>query len=383
MLVPACVEDYRILARRRLPRQFFDLLDGGAYEEITLRENHSDIQKLRFRQRVLRDMSQLDTGVRVLGHKLKLPLILAPIGFCGLFGRRGEVQAARAAEQAGVPFCLSTVSICSLEEVKQATSTPFWFQLYMMRDRGFVRELLQRAQGVGCSALVFTVDLAVLGARYRDVRNGLAADAPLKAKLASAWQIMSHPRWIRDVAIGGAPLVFGNLRHAVADARNLGHFKKWVDGQFDSSVTWSDIEWVRDNWTGPIIIKGVLDSDDARRAADIGAQAIIISNHGGRQLDSAPSTISVLPRIVDAVGDRLEVLMDGGIRSGQDIVKAMALGAKACSIGKAWVYALAVDGEKGVVDVLKIMRREMEITMALIGVPNAGQIDRSVIDSGD
>ncbi len=383
MLVTACVEDYRILARRRLPRQFFDLLDGGAYEEITLRENHSDIQKLRFRQRVLRDMSQLDTGATVLGQRLKIPLILAPIGFCGLFAGRGEVLAARAAEKAGVPFCLSTVSICSLEEVRQATSAPFWFQLYMMRDRGFVRELLQRAQGVGCSALVFTVDLAVLGARYRDVRNGLAADAPLMARLATTWQIMRHPRWIKNVAIGGAPLVFGNLKDAVANARNLGQFKQWVDGQFDPSVTWRDLEWVRDNWTGPIIIKGVLDSDDARRAADLGAQAIIISNHGGRQLDSAPSTISVLPRIVDAVGDRLEVLMDGGIRSGQDVVKAMALGAKACSIGKAWVYALAAEGEKGVSDVLKIMKREMEITMALIGAANAGQIDASVLESGD
>ena len=383
MLVPACVEDYRILARRRLPRQFFDLLDGGAYEEITLRENHSDIQKLRFRQRVLRDVSQLDTGATVLGQRLKIPLILAPIGFCGLFAGRGEVLAARAAEKAGVPFCLSTVSICSLEEVRQATSAPFWFQLYMMRDRGFVRELLQRAQGVGCSALVFTVDLAVLGARYRDVRNGLAADAPLMARLATTWQIMRHPRWIKNVAIGGAPLIFGNLKDAVADARNLGQFKQWVDGQFDPSVTWRDMEWIRDNWAGPIVIKGVLDSEDARRAADIGAQAIIISNHGGRQLDSAPSTISVLPRIVDAVGDRLEVLMDGGIRSGQDVVKAMALGAKACSIGKAWVYALAAEGENGVSDVLKIMRREMEITMALLGVSNADQIDRSVIESGD
>jgi L-lactate dehydrogenase (cytochrome) len=383
MLVPACVEDYRILARRRLPRQFFDLIDGGAYEEITLRENHSDIQKLRFRQRVMRDVSKLDTGVTVLGQRLKQPLILAPVGFCGLFAGRGEVLAARAAEKAGVPFCLSTVSICSLDEVRQATTEPFWFQLYMMRDRGFVRDLLQKAQDVGCSALVFTVDLAVLGARYRDVRNGMAANAPLKAKLATAWQIMRHPRWIKNVAIGGTPLIFGNIAHAVPDARNLGQFKNWVDEQFDPSVTWRDIEWVRDNWTGPIIIKGVLDSEDARAAAEIGAQAIIISNHGGRQLDSAPSTISVLPRIVDAVGDRLEVLMDGGIRSGQDVVKAMACGAKACSIGKAWVYALAAEGENGVTDVLKIMKREMEITMALLGISNAEQIDRSVIESGD
>lgn len=383
MLVPACIEDYRTIARKRLPRQFFDLIDGGAYDEVTLRENRDDIRKLRFRQRVMRDVSRIDTSVTILGQRLSMPLSLAPIGFCGLFAGRAEVLAARAAEKAGVPFCLSTVSICSIDEVRRATSTPFWFQLYMMRDRGFVRDLLRKAQDAGCSALVFTVDLAVVGARYRDVRNGMAADAPLKAKLATAWEILRHPSWIRNVAIGGAPLIFGNLAHAVPDARNLGQFKNWADSQFDPSVTWRDIEWVRDNWTGPIVIKGVLDSEDARAAAGIGAQAIMISNHGGRQLDSAPSTISVLPRIVDAVGDRLEVMVDGGIRSGQDVVKAMALGAKACSIGRAWAWAVAAGGEKGVGDALAILRREMEITLALIGMPNVSDLDASVLDSGE
>lgn len=383
MLIPASVSDYRLLAKRRLPRQLFDLVEGGAYEEITLAENRADILAVRLRQRVMRDVSNIDTTTTVLGQKLNLPVILAPIGACGMVARRAEAQGARAAERAGVPFCLSTVSICPIEEVRQATTAPFWFQLYMMRDRGYVRALLERAQAAGCSALVFTVDLAVLGSRYRDVRNGVSPTAPLAARIRTAWDMLRHMGWFFDVAISGRPLLFGNITDAAPLARNLAHLKKWVDEQFDASVTWRDIEWVRENWKGPIVIKGLLNAEDARAAADVGANAVVVSNHGGRQLDCAPSTISVLPRIVDAVGDRVEVLMDGGIRSGQDIAKAVAMGARACLIGRAWVYGVAARGERGVKEVLDILRRELRVTLALLGVKNLDELDRSALESSD
>jgi L-lactate dehydrogenase (cytochrome) len=358
----------------------FDLVEGGAYEEITLSENRSDLLAVRLRQRVMRDVSNLDTATTVLGQKLRLPVILAPIGACGMVARRAEAQGARAAEAFGVPFCLSTVSICSIEEVRQATSAPFWFQLYMMRDRGYVRALLERAQEAGCSALVFTVDLAVLGSRYRDVRNGVSPTAPLMARIKTALDMIGHTRWFFDVAIKGRPLLFGNITDAAPLARDLAHLKKWVDEQFDASVTWRDIEWVRDIWKGPIVIKGILNAEDARAAAEVGANAVVVSNHGGRQLDCAPSTISVLPRIADAVGDQVEVLMDGGIRSGQDVAKALALGARACLIGRAWVYGVAARGERGVREVLDILRRELKVTLALLGVKKIDELDRSAIE---
>jgi len=383
MLTPASISDYRELARRRLPRQLFDYIDGGSYEEVTLAANRTDLLALRLRQRVMRDVSQLDTSARVLGQIIKLPLALAPIGLAGLMARRGEVQAARAAEKAGVPFCLSTVSLCSIEEVRQATSAPFWFQLYMMRDRGYVRELLQRAEAAGCSALVFTLDLAVLGSRYRDTRNGMNGGLTLAGKLAKAWDTARRIGWLRDVALGGQPLVFGNLAAAVPTGRNLFDFKRWVDAQFDASVTWRDLDFVRQNWRGPIILKGILDAGDARSAADSGAAAIIVSNHGGRQLDSAPSSIAALPGIVDAVGDRLEVFMDSGIRSGQDIAKALALGARAALIGRAWIWALAARGERGVTEVLDILARELQVTLALLGEPRADKLDAGVLIAAD
>ncbi len=383
MLIPASVSDYRLLAKRRLPRQLFDLVEGGAYEEITLAENRADILAVRLRQRVMRDVSNIDTTTTVLGEKLSLPVILAPIGACGMVARRAEAQGARAAEAFGVPFCLSTVSICSIEEVRQATTAPFWFQLYMMRDRGYVRALLERAQAAGCGTLVFTVDLAVLGSRYRDVRNGVSPTAPLAARIRTAFDMLRHLRWFFDVAIGGRPLLFGNITDAAPLARDLAHLKKWVDEQFDASVTWRDIEWVREIWKGPIVIKGILNGEDARAAADVGANAVVVSNHGGRQLDCAPSTISVLPRIAEAVGDRVEVLMDGGIRSGQDVAKAVALGARACLIGRAWVYGVAARGERGVTEVLDILRRELKVTLALLGVKKITELDRSAIESAD
>ena len=382
-MIPASVADYRLLAQAYLPRQLFDYIDGGSYDEVTLRANRADLQSLRLRQQVLRDVSQLDTGSKLLGRAVALPLALAPVGLAGVFAPRGEVAAALAAEAAGVPFCLSTVSVCSIEEVRAAVQAPFWFQLYMMRDRGFVGELLQRAQAAACSALVVTADLAVLGARYRDVRNGMAGTRFLGDKLARGVDLLRHPAWLRDVAVGGRPLVFGNLAGAVPSARMLSQFAGWVASQFDASVTWKDLAWIRDHWSGPIIIKGVLDAGDACAAADLGAAAVIVSNHGGRQLDSAPSAISALPAIVDAVGDRLEVLMDGGIHSGQDVVKALALGARAALLGRAWVYALGAGrrygGGPGVAALLANLRREMEVTMALQGVTAVGQLDRQAL----
>jgi L-lactate dehydrogenase (cytochrome) len=296
--------------------------------------------------------------------------------------RRGEVQAVRAADAAGVPFSLSTVGLCSIEEVAKATDKGFWFQLYMMRDRGFVAEVIERARQARCGALVLTVDLAFPGARYRDVRNGMAGGLDRRGKLAVALDGMRRLGWVRDVAIGGRPLVFGTIASKLPRARSLHDFLQFVLANFDPSVTWKDVEWLRSLWGGPLVIKGVLEAADARLAADAGAQAIVVSNHGGRQLDSVPSTIAALPAIVEAVGDRVEVLFDGGVRSGLDVVKAVALGARACLIGRAWVYALAALGEAGVTRTLETMRREIEVAMALAGVTSVGAIDRRLLLTG-
>ena len=374
-LVPATVSDYRELARRRLPRHLFDYLDGAAYEETTAAENREGFRRLQLRQRILRDVSELKLSTRVLGQDLALPLVLAPLGLMGAMARRAEVQAARAAEGAGVPFCESTVSICSIEEVRAATTAPFWYQLYIMRDRGYARDLMARAQAAGCPVLVLTVDLAVMGARYRDVRNGIGGGLSLGGKLTKARDLLSHPRWLLDVALRGQPLTFGNLTTAVPDARSLPEFKAWVDSQFDPRITWQDLAWVRDNWPGKIVLKGMLDVDDARQAAAVGADGIVVSNHGGRQLDSVAASVDALPRIADAVGDRLEVLMDGGVHSGLDVVKALALGAKACMLGRAWGYAVAARGEAGVAHMLSAMRSEMNVAMALCGVTDVAALD--------
>ena len=380
MLVLASVSDYRLLARRRLPKAFFDYIDGGAYNELTLAANRNDLDALKLHQRVLRGASNIDTSTTVLGEQLAQPVILGPVGLAGLFARRGEVQAARAAQAAGVPFCLSTVSICSIEEVSAARTAPFWFQLYVIRDRGYATELLARARAAGCTTLVFTVDLPVFATRYRDVRNGMTGGASLSGRLAKIWDLVSHAGWLLDVPLGGRPLTFGNLAQAVPSARSLEAMKGWVDAQFDPGVTWKDLDWVRQNWPGHIVVKGVLDADDARSAAEVGASAVIVSNHGGRQLDGAPSSISVLPRIRDAVGDRLEILMDGGIRSGQDVAKALACGAKAVMLGRPWAYGLAARGEQGVAEVLALLKRELEVTMTLLGAERTGQIGADALD---
>jgi L-lactate dehydrogenase (cytochrome) len=380
-LAPATAADYRELARRRLPRHLFDYMDGAAYDEVTAAENLRGFQRLKLRQRVMRDVSSLQLSTRVLGQELAMPVVLAPIGIAGAFACRAEVQAARAAQGAGIPFCESTVSICSIEEVGAQTTAPFWFQLYVMRDRGFARELMQRAQAAGCPVLVLTVDLAVMGARYRDIRNGMAGRLSVGGRLRKTWDILSHPGWLLDVGIRGKPLTFGNLTRAVPDARSLPEFKAWVDSQFDPAVTWKDIAWVRENWPGKIVLKGVLDVEDARQAASVGAVGIVISNHGGRQLDGVEASIAALPRIADAVGDRLDLLMDGGVRSGLDVVKALALGAKACMIGRAWGYAVAARGEAGVTHVLATMKKEMEVALALTGTTNLAALGRdSLLD---
>ena len=378
-LVPATFADYRELARRRLPRALFDYIDGGSYQEVTLRDNSADLDHLRIRQQVLRDVSRIDLSTRVLGEPWSMPVAFAPVGLAGLMRKRGEVQAVRAAEAAGVPFSLSTVGLCSIEEVAQAAHKPFWFQLYVMRDRGFVAEIIERARQARCSALMVTVDLAFPGARYRDVRSGMMGGLDLSGRIAVALDGARRIAWLRDVMLGGRPLVFGTIAPKLPQARALQDFVGWVASNFDPSVTWKDIEWIRSRWGGPLVIKGVLDPADARMAADAGAQAIVVSNHGGRQLDSVPSTIAALPAIVDAVGDRVEVLFDGGVRSGLDVVKAVALGARGCLAGRAWIYALAALGEAGVTRMLATMRKEMEVAMALAGVTSIPAIDRSVL----
>src|SRR5688572_2164961 len=364
-LAPASVEDYRRLAESRLPRQLFDYIDGGSVDERALTLNQQDFAKFQLRQRVLRDVSAVDTTVEIAGTRASMPVVMAPVGLAGLMRQRGEVQAARAAESAGVPFCLSTVGLCSLEEVRAATMAPFWFQLYMMKDRGFVSELLQRARGVGVDTLVFTVDLPMVGARYRDTRNGMGGGLPVWARARSALNFAAHPRWLMDVALGGRPLVFGNLASKVSSAKNIEQFRAWIDSQFDSSVTWRDIDWLRQQWPGRLIIKGILEPEDARAAADAGAEGVVVSNHGGRQLDAAPSSITALPRIADAVRHQIEVMMDGGIRNGQDIVKSLALGAHSVMIGRPWVFALAARGEHGVRNILALMQKQMAVTLAL------------------
>lgn len=381
-VAPATALDYRELARRRLPRQLFDYVDGGAYEEATMRANVSDLGRVLLRQVVMRDVSVRDPAVEVLGQKLAMPLILGPVGLGGMLAPRAEVQAARAAESAGVPFTESTVSICSIEEVAGATSTPPWFQLYVMRDRGYAEDLMARAQAVGSPVLLLTIDLAVIGARHRDTRNAMVGNMTPLAKARRGLDLVSHPRWIASVARGGQPLTFGNLEKAVPEARSPAAFRDWVDSQFDPSVTWDDIAWVREHWNGRLVVKGVLDPEDARRAADAGVDGVIVSNHGGRQLDAVPSTARALPEIADAVGDDVEVLADGGVRTGLDIAKMVALGARAVLIGRAWAWAVAARGEAGVRHVLDVMKADLDTALGLTGQNAVTDLDRSALYGG-
>lgn len=379
MIIPANAYDYRELAKKRLPKQFFDYLEGGSYNEYTAQANVSAFHSIQLRQRVLQDVSKRSSAHTLLGKPVAMPIALGPVGLAGLFARRGEVQAARAASTAGIPFCESTVSLCGIEEVAAASEGELWFQLYMIKDRGYAAELLQRAHDAGVEVLVFTVDLAVLGARYRDTRNGIAGAQGLRASCSRAADLLSHPRWVFDVALKGKPLTFGNLQAAVPNAKSLPAFKAWVDQQFDDSVSWQDLEWVRQHWPGKIMLKGILDASDASIAAEIGFEAITVSNHGGRQLDSVPASIHALPAIVDAVAGRSEVLVDGGIRSGLDVVKALALGADACLLGRAWAYALAAQGEQGVANLLATFKAEIDVAQALTGCTTIDQINREIL----
>jgi L-lactate dehydrogenase (cytochrome) len=370
----ASVSDFRELARRRLPKVLFEYIDGGSYAEVTLRRNVADLESLALRQRVMKDMSGLDMTIETLGQKLSMPVALGPVGMAGMYGRRGEAQAARAAAAAGLPFCLSSVGICSVEEVTRTGVAP-WFQLYVLKDRGYMRELLSRARAAGCPVLVLTVDLPVPGARYRDVRSGFRGLTGLRALINQAKDGITHPRWLWDVWLHGRPHTLGSVTGALGGGGTVGDFLTWIATNFDRGVTWKDLDWVRAEWNGPIVIKGVLDPEDAREALRMGVQGIVVSNHGGRQLDGVRSSISALPPIVDAVGADLEVYLDGGVRSGLDVLKALALGAKACLIGRAWAYALGAGGQAGVTRMLDTIRAELEVAMILTGC-------QSIRDSG-
>lgn len=371
-----CIEDLRQRARRKVPRAFFGYADGGSYSEQTLRANRADMQAITFRQRVLVDVLGRETGSTILGEPVSMPVALGPIGIGGLQWANGEILACRAAHAAGVPYTLGTLAVCSIEDVADVVGKPFWFQLYVMKDRGFARSLIERARAAKCSALVLTVDLQVLGQRHADIKNGLSV--PPSLKLANLINIATKPGWAFRM-LGSKRWTFGNLAGHVKGEEGVRALAEWIGHQFDETLNWKDVEWVRSIWPGKLIIKGILDVEDAKRAAKTGASALVVSNHGGRQLDGAPSSISMLPKIADAVGTDIEVLFDGGIRSGQDVVRALALGAKGCLIGRSYIYGLGAGGQAGVARALEILQKEMSVTMALTGVNRVSEINRNIL----
>lgn len=378
-VTPVSVADYRRRAKRRLPGFLFDYIDGGANDEDTMASNVSDFRRYRLKQRVMRNVDGVDTSTTLAGRPASMPLALAPVGMAGMFARRGETQGALAAKAAAVPFTTSTVGICPVEEVAAATGEPFWFQLYMLRDRDLILKLLERAQAAGCDTLAFTVDLPVAGMRLRDYRNGMLGGG-IAGQLSKLAQIVSSPLWAVDVGLRGKPHNFGNLREVVPDPDDLNAYKAFIDSQFDPTVTWADIAWLRSVWSGRILIKGLLEADDARAAVDTGADGVIVSNHGGRQLDGVASSVSKLAEVAAAVGDRTEVYLDGGVRSGIDVVKAVALGARGVLIGRPWVYAMAACGEAGVTDLLGLFQQEISVAMALMGVNAIDEITADLIE---
>jgi L-lactate dehydrogenase (cytochrome) len=377
MKTMTCIEDLRQTARRKVPRAFFDYLTAGSYAEETLRANRADLERIRLRQRVLVDVSQRDMATSILGEPVKLPLALAPVALLGLQHGNGEVLACRAAQAAGIPFTLSTMSICSIEDVAAANAKPFWFQLYVMRDRGFVRSLIERAVAARCSALVVTVDLQVLGQRHCDVRNGLAV--PPQLKLKNLLNMATQPGWVASV-LAGKRWTFGNLAGHVKGMEDVTSLAQWTSMQFDPTLNWKDIEWIRSLWPGKLVLKDILDIEDAKAAAISGACAMVVSNHGGRQPDGAASSISKLPLIADAVGSRIEVLFDGGVRTGADVMRALALGARSCMIGRAFALGLGAGGQAGVARAIEILGKELDITMALTGVNTIAEIGREVLE---
>ena len=372
-----CIEDLRQTARRKVPRAFFEYADGGSYAEQTLNANRADLERIKLRQKILVDVSKRSTRTTILGEPASLPLALAPIGMCGMQHGDGEILACRAAQEAGIPFCLSTMSICSIEDVAAAVEKPFWFQLYVMKDRGFVRALIERAAAARCSALVLTVDLQVLGQRHRDLKNGMTVPPELH-RLGNLVDIASKPAWAMSI-LRGRRRTFGNLVGHIRGMENVTALSQWTAGQFDATLNWKDVEWIAAQWGGKLILKGILDAEDARMAVKTGAAALVVSNHGGRQLDGALSSIAALPPIVEAVGSSIEVLFDGGIRSGQDVFRALALGARACLSGRAYIYGLGAAGQAGVARAIEIMRNELDISMALTGINSIAEIDRHVV----
>jgi L-lactate dehydrogenase (cytochrome) len=380
---PVSIEDYRELARRRLPPFLFDYIDGGAFDEVTLGRNVADLRDVALRQRVLTNVSDIDLSTTLFGQEWSLPVALGPIGLAGLNARRGEVQAARAAEAAGAPFCLSTVSACSIGEVRAGVSKPFWFQLYMIRDRAFMRDLLDRARAAGCTTLVFTVDMPVPGTRYRDYRSGLAGAPGLAGDLRRVAQALTRPGWCYDVGLRGRPHSLGNVAPVLGPKSGLEDFFAWMRDNFDPTVTWRDLEWVRAEWSGQLILKGVLDPRDAVRAVELGADGVVVSNHGGRQLDGTLSTARALPGVAKAVAGRVPILADGGVRSGLDVIRMLALGADGVLLGRAWAYALAARGGPGVAHMLEIIRAEMRVAMALTGTTRVADLSRETLFTDD
>ena len=371
-----CIEDLRQLHKRRVPRAFFDYADRGSYTEDTLRANTEDLRQIKFRQRILVDVSKRDLSTTILGEPAAMPLILAPVGLLGMQHGDGEILACRAAQAAGIPFTQSTMSICSIEDIAAAVDKPFWFQLYVMKDRGFIKSLIERAIAAKCSALVLTVDLQVIGQRHQDIKNGMSV--PPEWSLSKLVDFATKPAWVSGV-LRGKRRTFGNLAGHLKVSEDITALSTWINSQFDTSLNWKDIDWIRSIWPGKLILKGILDVEDAEIAARTGAQAIVVSNHGGRQLDGAPSSIEVLPEIVDTVGSKMEIMFDGGIRTGMDVMRALALGAKSCMIGRAYAYGLGAGGEAGVAKAIDILAKELTTTMGLCGVNTIAEIDDNVL----
>src|SRR6202795_3176836 len=371
-----CIEDLRLEHQRRVPKAFFDYADRGSYTEDTLRANHDDLQQIKFRQRILVDVSKRDLSTTILGEPAKMPLILAPVGLLGMQHGDGEIHACRAAQAAGIPFTQSTMSICSIEDIAAAVDKPFWFQLYVMKDRGFIKSLIERAIAAKCSALVLTVDLQVIGQRHQDIKNGMTV--PPEWSLSKLIDFATKPPWVAGV-LQGKRRTFGNLAGHLKISDDITSLSTWINSQFDTSLNWKDIDWIRSIWPGKLVLKGILDVEDAEEAAKTGAQAVVVSNHGGRQLDGAPSSIAGLPEIVDAVASKMEIMFAGGIRSGQDVMRALALGAKSCMIGRAYAYGLGSAGEAGVAKALELLGKELITTMGLCGVNTIAEIDDRVI----
>ncbi len=376
MPVVTCIDDLREIARRRVARAVFDYVDCGSYDQCTLRANRAELEAIALRQRVGIDVDHRSTKSTMLGQEVAMPAALAPIGLLGLNWANGEVLAARAAQRFGIPFTLSTMSICSIEDVAQGTDKPFWFQLYVMRDRGFAAALIERAKAARCSALVLTLDLQIQGQRHRDLKNGLAV--PPKLTWGTFWDVAFKPRWALNV-LGSRRKSFGNLEGRIPDANSLTTLSQWIAGQFDPTLSWKDVEWVKSQWGGPLILKGILDVEDAKIAAASGADAIVVSNHGGRQLDGAVSSIRALPEVADAVGGQIEVWFDGGIRSGQSLLKALSLGARAVLLGRAFVYGLGAMGEAGVTRALELIQKELDVTMALTGIRSVSEASPRIL----